>query len=576
MVDDLEKMKMLAQLDDAAWNSTHVMLGKRNRRSKLPTLLQLATLPLHVKPVQHMHLEVVYQLMTLEAAERVRVLLATLDFDERAPATVPPKCFMAPMAHVERLIAADVGEKIGSIDSVDLSKCNLLKYFTVVEEKLHGDRLRPITWPELLLLLSTYISEHKLKNVFEYRQLALTGHKAATEDLQASFHQVLLGPKSNLVMIAEDGSVIRMKRMPYGADAASEIMHIIVSTLAGDPVYAKPVEGLSSYSYSRCNAVHIDNVFFGGPDADVRHHYFLEQCSKARVQLNVEPGNAFLHEQTFVGMQLNTLSGTVALKKGYGDKIDIENLKTNEDFERVMGKVLYAGAVLAVRWRDYIFLLKQYRRILSQCGRAADGWTEPCKLWASARKQLEDLVGIIRNNTPVKVLDSVKMSDSDEPDAIVATDATPTSFGGVLMRRGHLPLAFGSHFNIDGKRPLEINFAEGTAALCMLTRFKEELRGKKVLVLIDNTSAMSRLARAATGRVSEWTNSPEFTQLQAEYGMGLRLQYINTKCNPADAPSRFMPLSMSLVNNVMERAWGHRQARIDRRARGWQEAAAVR
>ena len=367
-----------------------------------------------------------------------------------------------------------------------------------------------------------------------------------------------------------------MKRMPYGADAASEIMHIIVSTLAGDPTYAKPVEGLDGQTFSRYNAVHIDNVFFGGPEAEARHRHFLTQCARANVQLNVEPGNAFSHTQDFVGMQLDTLNGTVALKRGYGEKIDIENLKTTEDFERVMGKVLYAGAVLAVRWRDYIFLLKQYRRILSQCGRGADNWNEPCKLWASARKQLEDLVGIIRKNVPVKVLASVQAPASDEPDAVLATDATLTSFGGVLMRRGHLPLAFGSNFNFTSKEPIDINFAEGTAALCMLSRFKEELRGKKVLVLIDNTSALARLNRASSGRISEWTNSPEFTKLQADFGMRLRFQYINTKCNPADAPSRLKPLDMSLVNKVMERAWGHREARIERRARGRQEATAVR
>lgn len=566
-------MKMMAQLDDAAWNSAHVMLGKRNRRSKLPNTEQLATLPLHIKPVESMHLEVVYQLMTLEAAQRVRDLLATLDFNPAAKAKVPPKCFMAPLAHVNRMLEAGVGERIGTVDTVDLDQCNLLKYFTVVEEKVSGDRLRPITWPEMLLMLSTYISQHKLKTVFDYRLLALTGCAAATEDLQASFHQVELGPKSNLVMIAEDGSVIRMKRMPYGADAASEIMHIIVSTLAGDPTYAKPVAGLDNGNFARYNAVHIDNVFFGGPDAAARHRHFKEQCRRARVQLNVEPGNAFSHEQTFVGMRLDTRNGTVALKPGYGEKIDLENLRTNEDLERIMGKVLYAGAVLAVRWRDYLFLLKQYRRILSKCGRKVSGWTEPCKLWPSARQQLENLVQVIRENKPVQVLDSVKMTALDEPDAVVATDATLKTFGGVLLRPGHLPLAFGATFPFEVP---DINFAEATAALCMLARFCEELRGKKVLVLIDNTSALEGLKRCSSGRLSAWANSPEFAHLNSEYGIRLRFQYINTKLNPADAPSRLLPLDMDLVRNVMESAWGHREARIERRARGWQAATAVR
>ena len=88
--------------------------------------------------------------------------------------------------------------------------------------------------------------------------------------------------------------------------------------------------------------------------------------------------------------------------------------------------------------------------------------------------------------------------------------------------------------------------------------------------------ALEGLKRCSSGRLSAWANSPEFAHLNSEYGIRLRFQYINTKLNPADAPSRLLPLDMDLVRNVMESAWGHREARIERRARGWQAATAVR
>lgn len=568
-------IKMLAKLDDEVWNTTHVVLGKRNRRSKLPTPRQLAELPLHIKPVTPIDMQLILDMMLPEAAERICRLIHTLDYDPREPVRVPSQCFRMPRSHAASFVQADIGEDIGSLDDVDLSEFNVLKYFTVVEEKPTHDRLRPITWPEVLLLLSQYVSEHKLKTVYENRLLALNKFAAVTYDLKASFHQVPLPETSRLVMVSEDGRVIRMKRLPYGADAASEIMHMIVSTLAGDPRYAKPVAHLVADEYALFNSVHIDNVYFGGPDAHQRRQHFLAACHRAGVQLNEEPGNTFSHRQTFVGMQIDTATGTVALKPNYGAKIDLEHMSTNEDLERIMGKVLYGGAVLGVNWREYLFILKQYRRILSNCARGKQAWRDTCSLWPSARQQLHKLVSVIRANAPVSVIPSVAGVAPDF-DVVVACDATPRSFGGVLLRRGALPLAFGSEFGFDAD--IDINLAEMTAAVCMLRRFVDDIRHKHVLLLIDNTSAIAGVQRDLVNGVSSTSFHAELSQVLADAApKSITVQYIRSEDNPADAPSRLKPdLDLGLVGAVMDRAWGRRKQRIERRARGWTAAAAVR
>jgi hypothetical protein len=191
-----------------------------------------------------------------------------------------------------------------------------MRYFTVKETRDAGDRLRPIMWPWLNLLMSVYKSAHKLRTVEQYRLLALQQAVSLCFDLQASFWQVLLPSTSKLVIVTEDGRILRMKRIPYGHDAASEIMHIITSTLAGDPTYCKAEYSAGNASaWNDTTAVHIDNVMFVGPQATDRAATFVKNCDAAGVQLNVEPGNEPSAVQEFVGMRFDFNNHTVALAK---------------------------------------------------------------------------------------------------------------------------------------------------------------------------------------------------------------------------------------------------------------------
>lgn len=548
------------------------IFGHRNRRSHLPNPWQLKHLPLHVKQVTAIDLAYVCSIMTESASKRLNDLMHEMRFNPAIPAVVPSTAFQVPDEHASAMTAAGIAKDIGSSDDVDLSQFNLLKYFTVVETRDQRDRLRPIMWPDLMNLLSQYTSQHTLKSVQQYRRLALAGVLGGISfDLAASFHQIIIEAISRMIMITESGRVIQMLRMPYGLDIASEIMHMVVAALAGDPRYAKPIPGVSASYFDSCCAVHIDNVFFGGPKAQQLADRFLDHCRRANVQLNVEAGNKLSTTQKFVGLALDMEHNTVALKPGYAADLSLDAVRTHEDLERAMGKLLYAGAVLGVDWSRYLFLIKQYRRILSHCGKFPKLWTSDIRLWTPARKEFAELLAVVHANVPVTVHPGIAASP-EAPHAIIASDATPNTFGGLLLVPGHLPVAFGGYF----PRTLDINLAESAAAHCMLSRFAEDIAAlriepdasgdsrPRVLILVDNTTARQRVRIAIRGGgISEDGIAYGIRSIAEQHGLALSVRYIASALNPADAVSRMRDVDPALVQRVVDEAWGRHQTRIE-------------
>ena len=143
-----------------------------------------------------------------------------------------------------------------------------------------------------------------------------------------------------------------------------------------------------------------------------------------------------------------------------------------------------------------------------------------------------------------------------------------------------MPLAFGALFPTR----LEINHAETAAVLCVMERFRDELSrlshggsAAKVLLLIDNTSALHRISAGdSTGRVAEDGIARQIVELAREVNVMIRVQYISTKVNPADRVSRMAEADPVLVQHVVERAWGRHALREQRRACGSAARVSVR
>jgi hypothetical protein len=472
----------------------------------------------------------------------------------------PMPTLKVPTNHAAKLVSAGVARAVDSLPA----KVLWMDYFTVVEVKDDGRRQRPIMWPRHYLRNSRYISAFTLKSCADYRRSVLRGTHGVAFDLASSFWQVDVS-HLNLFLICEDGSVMQVTRMPFGIDMASEIMQLILQTLAD-------VDG----AYKDHLDIHIDNVMCVG-SAKLCAQWaamFKKRCSACGVTLNTEDTNQVRRHCTFCGIVFDFDRKTVAVKALTLAKIDrsyvARHTWTGEQLESHVSRLLYCSTVLAIDLSASYFLVKAYRRCLSAFAKHPRNWTSTATLPAKALSDLDVLTRTVLENKPVVVRDKPITNDGFTPDAVIVSDATPTCGGGILFMPGRLPEAFGCRWpNID------INDAESLGAALLLKRWAPQLTNLRVLLRIDNTTSLHRILRASSGGCLEVNRiAAGLIDTAVEHGFKLRVEYISTARNPADAISRMAVVNDKLVADLLEEAWGRRGSRS--RGGGWRRSTGQR
>eukprot|EP00796_Vickermania_ingenoplastis_P010790 gene10790-biopygen7712 len=113
--------------------------------------------------------------------------------------------------------------------------------FTVIEKKGHEYQRCFIAWPKDKNNREGYEPEVPLEHVSHYLS-AVTLPGAGLFDLKASFYQIPLPFEARAVfrLIADDGTIYELLRLPMGYKLSPELMHLLCSTLAGLPSCVPP------------------------------------------------------------------------------------------------------------------------------------------------------------------------------------------------------------------------------------------------------------------------------------------------------------------------------------------------
>ena len=539
-------------------------INRRHRRSPVARTDEELALPLHAKPVGALDLSRVLQLIDREAAARLERLLLSTSL------TAPGPCRLrAPRADALELERAGYCEPFGGLDT-----CSAVDYFSVVEA--HKHRRRPIFWPRSLLERSKYVSDFTLHSVDDYRRSVLLGSHACAYDLAASFAQVALPASSNLVFHDAAGKAWRLRRLPYGIDVAPEIMQIIVVGLAGE---AKRRTDASVHLF-----VHIDNVMAVGEADDVQRwqRAFVAVCAEASVTLNDEPTNEVQTSTSFCGLELDFSSKCVALRDSFVSRLQIPTEHTtNQDLESIVSRLVYGWAATGRDWLQLYLTIKWFRRRLSALARNVERWDAECRAPPFACRRLGDAIGTLQRNESVPV--AVKHVGVAE--AILATDATLTGWGAVLLRPGHMPDAvggvFGSARDANGatrqQKPANIGVAESLAVVGGLERFAAELRQARTFtLLIDNTSSQCTISAVNEGRLPSGTAATsviavDIVERVRSIGAAMTVARVSTGDNIADEVSRGRPIDLNKVELNIQAAG--LKFKVRGRAVGWTEPA---
>ena len=497
-----------------------------------------SALPLHAKAVPAMKLSAFLAAAPRELSGRIVSLLASATI--AAPRAKKRGGMRIPAADAAVLLEAGY---ITPFTASPLKTSIDAEYFSVIEEE--KGRRRPIIWPAGFLERSTYRSRFTLRSVPEYAALVHHGTHAVAFDLASSFAQVPLSPNTNIVLSGLDGTRWRVERLPYGIDFAPEVMQLICCQLAD---WASAACG-----HRPTTAVHIDNVAAVGNLAAVTAWAaaFVGICAEYGVTLNTEAGNVPASVFSFAGITFDLVEKTVRVRRRLLFPVpdDLPTM-TLEDFERVMGRAIFAAAVLRRSFLPIYFVLKWWRRRLSQLAQGRIPWATHCALPPGLRRALVDWLEPLRANAPVVVPPPQQKPNSD--DLVLAVDATLTGWGAVLLERGAIPSAVGGNF---AHHPATINDAELLAALAGVRAFSARLRDRGVVLLSDNTTTTTALEKGplrvhrtfAAGLVTT-----ELEQLLDQLKCVVRVGRVETGDNVADAVSRGKPLLASKINPTLE------------------------
>ena len=172
---------------------------------------------------------------------------------------------------------------------------------------------------------------------------------------------------------------------------------------------------------------------------------------------------------------------------------------------------------------------------LSRLFQAAHGSkVDPTRLRADLRWWLSFLA--VSNST------TVSLSLSSEPWSLLYTDAAGSGGGGAVLLQGSEALWFSVHVAcitpLLHNRKTQINAFELFVVFAALEAFRDQLRGSRLAIMIDNSVALWSLCNGASTASDISAIAHAAWVLAGSLGLELHSYWVPSKLNLADAPSR--------------------------------------
>lgn len=432
--------------------------------------------------------------------------------------------------------------------------------FTVVEEKVGGPvragvpqrddigtvsirlRRRGIGWPKYNNDAINYVPHIELTKVTDQLRQVEGGQWATCADLAKSFSQLPLSPAVAAFHAFRDahGHWYRFKVAVMGSRPSAEIMEEVTNILArtGAPTGA-------------VITTHIDNVRFLGSRATVAAAMtnFIDNCDFVGATVHQEEDSMPHRQGVSFGVHYDYEQGWAALPlkqlrklHTWYQELSSRPMPLKRVFE-LYGSLFYASCILGMNLSTRYFEIKWYRRKAAQFEKHQNLWEEvqmPTSVVRGVSKWLETLL----QNSP--------QAHAILPSEITLfSDASKDGFGAVLFQTGsggyeefgkkEATEVFAGTWT-DEERNLRIHILEARALAAALQHFKPLLRNKVVQAYVDNTSVLQSWRKTHSKSLSLNLEMQRVQEAASEANITLQAEYVPTKHNLADGPSRGRPL----------------------------------
>jgi hypothetical protein len=514
-------------------------ITRRHHTSRIPRTPEEKRAPLHIATVDPMDVEGIVELMNAETQTRFRSvwrLLFTAPANPSQDTSVyPPSTLTAP--HALQLCNAEV------IEAADGPGHGQSTSFTVLEEKNDEFRQRFILWTASANYQVThdgYKADVPLGHVSQYLN-AVRSECASGRDLRTSFFQVEIPPASRYLFRFVDatGNWWQMRRLPMGHSCSVEIMHTLVSTLAGHSRYVRSDLAETDVQVDTW----VDNVRFTGDRAAVAAASRRLDDRALKFRVSWKPQDTFntATKYDYVGVQFDHARQTVRPSRKISTKIrdfvrslgkDGPSEVRASEIESMTGRLLHASSIAGVSPGNFYFTLKFARRIVNALNRGVSRPDDRIPLPPSAVRGLKDWAA-------ATLLERKMPATPHVSSHTVFVDASNTGWGVVVANdsTGEIKI-LGDTWTTE-ESEFHINVLEAWALAEGVLALPPEAQDTRVRFLVDNTTVQHCTRKGMCIRNRHINDAVVFCILHLQtLAVSFTVGYIKSALNPADLPSR--------------------------------------
>ena len=527
---------------------------RKSKTTRLPSTEEERATPLHVKEVGTIDVQEVKRMMTDGTRRRFEEVW-DLTFNPCRQGTHQShqykkshreSCLQS--QHARRLVEAGVATQTSSpgiLESIP---------FTILEERITGTRQRFILWTKeanLMMHELGYKPKVPLEHIAQYLS-QVTRETSSQWDLKTGFYQVSIPERSRKYFRFQDerGEWFELTRLPMGHMAAPEIMHSLTATVAGDPTFAKP-----AFTYRGVvTDIWIDNIRITGSfgcvnEATARINEVARRCN---VTWKQEETQELAKEYDFLGVRFDHTRCTVAVAEKLRRRIlntCLDNI-TAEKIESLAGRLLHASAITHIHPGKYWFALKFFRRVTNSLNRGVVQTEHVVPIPSSVRKEISNWSKEVLTTRNVHVGET-KRDDDDDDSRMIFVDASMKGWGAVIFDHNYEMDILGARWT-EKESSEHINVLEATALTSTLRSIS---KASHLDIYVDNTTVLYSTKKGMSVRSMALNRQVNYimnhlNRLQCTY----RLNWVSTKCNPADFPSRICPDGANIKQQRSEAA----------------------
>ena len=519
-------------------------ITKRSQHTRLPCTDEERASPLHAVNDPPLCLDKVKKMMKPVVLDRFNQVWQTTFFPERVSGSAPMHPSRLSVDHASILQETSI-----AVRADGPGVCHNVP-FTVVEEKPTGLRQRFILWTREAndcLDEAGYEAKVPLGHVSQYLS-AVEQECGSVRDLRCGFFQVEIPMEArrNFRFLDDAGVWWELTRLPMGHSCAPELMHTITAVIGGDTDYVRDEYAMKEVT------VHtwIDGVRLCGTRGDVVTATKRMDARAANCRVTWKPEDSVTASESyvFIGVSFEHAKNSVTpspklIKKLFSVELSVASAST---LESLAGRLLHATAIAGVFPGKFWFAVKFLRRLSNALNTGRRLPKDSVTIPPSVRKELASWRSAVcepRIFTPPSPHSSLS----------IFIDASLSGWGGVIVDRrdNELDIVGASWDSQESK--LHINELEALALRNTIAAIPHSAAGGKVDVWVDNTSVVG-VARKKICAASKILNDAvvhALTHLE-HLRCAVALQWISTKLNPADKPSRVPLSSLSSPSLALE------------------------